>query len=165
MPLALDKLPCWMRARAAATLAAASRFRPSDQAAKGLRPPLSRYSRTSTITNGNTYDTIANELPNRSLLRLLLSKLWRCVSAERPTPLTARSRGEAAVKGDRRESRQRACPLTAARTERLSIVQSLITQILASRNLEQRLVLRKKEVVAAPGCFYIIISYLILHFK
>jgi hypothetical protein len=27
------------------------------------------------------------------------------------------------------------------------------------------LVLRKKEVVAAPGCFYILISYLILHFK
>src|SRR6266404_5540581 len=81
--------------------------------------------------------------PMRSLL---LSKLRRCISAERPTPLTARPRSERAVKGDRRASRQRVSPLTAARTERLSIVQSLITQILASRNLEQRLVPRKKEV-------------------
>src|SRR5258708_37333556 len=60
-PLALEKLPCWMRASAAATLAAASLFRRSDQAANGLRPPRSRYSRTSTIADGNTYGTIVKD--------------------------------------------------------------------------------------------------------
>ena len=37
-------------------------------------------------------------------------------------------------------------------------------QILASDNLEQRLVLRKK-VFVGPRCFYILISNYILHFK
>jgi hypothetical protein len=61
-PFALETLPCWMRARAAATLAAASLFKRSDHAANGLCPVRSRYSRTSTITNGNTYGTIVKGL-------------------------------------------------------------------------------------------------------
>src|SRR5208282_2014101 len=52
-----------MRARAAATLAAACWFRRSVHAAKGLRPPRSRYSRTSTIRNGNTYGTMKFKEP------------------------------------------------------------------------------------------------------
>src|SRR5271166_5355586 len=50
-----------MRARAAATLAAASLCRRSDQSPKGLRPVGSRYSRTSTMVNGNTYGTTVKE--------------------------------------------------------------------------------------------------------
>src|SRR6202011_4513722 len=75
-PLALDKLPCWMRARAAATLAAASLFKRSDQAANGLRPLRSRYSRTSTIINGNTYGTNVNRPSHRHVRAGASQRRW-----------------------------------------------------------------------------------------
>src|SRR5271163_2152277 len=46
-----------MRARAAATFTAASLFSRSNQAAYGLRPSASKYSRISTMLYGNTYGT------------------------------------------------------------------------------------------------------------
>src|SRR5271155_3244998 len=60
-----------MRARAAATFTAASLFSRSNQAAYGLRPPASRYSRTSIMLNGNTYGTIV-QIRNGDLWRDVL---------------------------------------------------------------------------------------------
>src|SRR5882762_6647989 len=69
-----------MRAKAAATLVAASLFRRSNHAAYGLRPPRSRYSRTSTIVNSNTYGTTVN-----GRLSALCKREWRALvwAAER----------------------------------------------------------------------------------